>query len=56
MRKDARCFEMSETSLALRLGLRVAIHGALAIGLDSIRDRISTLADGLRASLAVKVQ
>jgi cysteine desulfurase/selenocysteine lyase len=52
VRADARCFEMSESSLALRLGLRVAIRSALAIGLEPISNRISTLADSLRTLLA----
>ncbi|HEV8693739.1 MAG TPA: aminotransferase class V-fold PLP-dependent enzyme [Lysobacter sp.] len=52
LRNDARRFETSEASVALRLGLRAAIRGALELGLDAIQYRIVSLAEALRSSLA----
>jgi selenocysteine lyase/cysteine desulfurase len=51
-RRDARVFETIEGSVALLLGLGVALKQARAIGPMAIRTRIRTLADGLRAQLA----
>lgn len=51
-RRDARVFETVEGSVALLLGLGVALKQARAIGVPAIRARIRTLADGLRARLA----
>jgi cysteine desulfurase/selenocysteine lyase len=51
LRDDARRFETSEASVALRLGLRVALRSALDLGVAAIRQRIIGLADSMRASL-----
>jgi cysteine desulfurase/selenocysteine lyase len=51
-RTDARLFETVETSIAVLLGLGVALKQARAIGIEAIRCRIRELADGLRARLA----
>jgi cysteine desulfurase / selenocysteine lyase len=51
IRPDARCFENWETNYAAKIGLGVAIDYALQWGLDTIRSRISTLADDLRTRL-----
>jgi selenocysteine lyase/cysteine desulfurase len=51
-RKDARVFETVEGSVALLLGVGVALKQARAIGVPAIRARIRMLADGLRARLA----
>jgi selenocysteine lyase/cysteine desulfurase len=51
-RKDARLFETIETSIAVLLGLGVALKQARAIGIEAIRCRIRELADGLRGRLA----
>lgn len=52
VRADARRFETWERSVAGVLGLGAAIDHALGWGVDSIADRTSTLAAGLRARLA----
>jgi selenocysteine lyase/cysteine desulfurase len=52
MREDARRFEAWESSIAVRLGLGVAVRYALALGLSSIRARVTALADRLREGLA----
>lgn len=52
LRQDTRRFETSEASIALRLGLRMAIRGALSLGLDAIQWRITSLAEAMRSSLA----
>lgn len=52
LRPDARRFEHAEFSIALLLGLGVALRECLQIGLDPIRARIRQLADSLRAQLA----
>ena len=51
-REDARLFETVETSIAVLLGLGVALKQARAIGIDAIRCRIRELADDLRGRLA----
>ncbi|HET9625813.1 MAG TPA: aminotransferase class V-fold PLP-dependent enzyme [Kofleriaceae bacterium] len=51
-RLDARRYEAGETSVALRLGLGVAIDHALAIGLPALRAQIASNASQLRAALA----
>ena len=51
-REDARLFETSESSVALRLGLRTAIREALSISMEVIQERVTSLADALRSSLA----
>jgi len=51
-RADARRFETGEAFMAGRLGLGVAIEGALAIGMDRLQARIATLAGHLREGLA----
>lgn len=52
LRADARRFEHGETSIALLLGLGVALRECLQVGLTPIRSRIQRLADSLRAQLA----
>lgn len=52
LRADARRFENAETSIALLLGLGVALRECLQLGLEPIRARIRRLADSLRARLA----
>lgn len=52
LRRDARRFENAETSIALLLGLGVALRECLQVGLAPIRARTRRLADGLRAQLA----
>lgn len=50
-RNDARIFETSEHPVALLLGLGVALHEALALGVPAIRDQIDLTANRLRAEL-----
>lgn len=52
LRDDARIFETSEHAVALLLGLGVALHEALALGLPAIREQIDRTATRLRAELA----
>lgn len=52
IRPDARRFETWETSYACNIGLGVAVDYAMAIGLESIWDRIQTLASMLRGQLS----
>lgn len=52
VRKDARRFETWECSIACRLGLGVAVDYAMAIGLENIAQRVTTLAEQLREHLA----
>lgn len=52
LRADARRFEASEASVALRLGLGVALEGALALGVDNLRQAIGARATQLREGLA----
>lgn len=51
IRKDAKRFETWESSPALRLGLGAACDYAVALGLDVIWARLSSLAGALRRSL-----
>jgi cysteine desulfurase/selenocysteine lyase len=51
VRRDARKFETFESSVAIRLGLGVAIEYALALGLEKIERRVQALAALLRARL-----
>lgn len=48
----ARRFETHENAPALRLGLGAAVEYARALGLETIRERVQHLAEGLRAELA----
>lgn len=52
VRPDARRFENWECYVAGKLGLGAAVDYALGWGMDAIWDRISALADRLRAGLA----
>ena len=52
IRPDARRFETWEGSIAGKIGLGVAVDYAMAVGLDSIRERCGKLADQLRRQLA----
>jgi selenocysteine lyase/cysteine desulfurase len=51
IRRDAKRFEVWESSPALRLGLGAACDYALDIGLGPIWDRLSVLAAGFRVAL-----
>ena len=51
VRSDARRFESWESYIAGKIGLGAAVEYALGWGLDSIRDRIRTLARNLRTEL-----
>lgn len=51
LRPDARRFETWESSHAIRLGLKAAADYALAIGLEEIEARATTLAGELREGL-----
>jgi selenocysteine lyase/cysteine desulfurase len=53
VRPDARRFENWETNYAAKIALGVAIDYALGWGLESIWERVRTLADDLRRQLAV---
>jgi cysteine desulfurase / selenocysteine lyase len=52
LRDDARRFETWEVSYALQLGLGRAIDYALAIGIDAIESRVTSLAESLRSTLS----
>ena len=52
IRPDARRFENWETNYATKIGLGVAIDYALHWGLDTIRERVMSLAENLRAQLS----
>jgi cysteine desulfurase / selenocysteine lyase len=52
LRDDARRFETWEVSYALQLGLGRAIDYALAIGLEPIEARVTSLARSLRTTLS----
>ena len=52
LRNDARCFETSETAVALQLGLAESIQLALDIGVENIAARVAELAKSLRSRLA----
>lgn len=51
-RHDARLFETIEGSIALQLGLAVALKQARRLGMKAIRNRIDTLSTSLRAGLS----
>lgn len=51
-RGDARIFETSEHAVALLLGLGVALHEALTLGVPAIREQIDLTARQLREELA----
>jgi selenocysteine lyase/cysteine desulfurase len=52
MQGDARRFESYERSAALQLGLGAAVDYALALGMEEIERRVTSLAATLRARLA----
>jgi len=52
IRPDARRFENWETNYAAKIGLGVAVDYALQWGIESIEDRVTTLAAHLRQRLA----
>ena len=52
IRSDARRFENWESNIASKLGLGVAVRYALEIGLDTIWQRVSMLAERLRVHLS----
>jgi cysteine desulfurase / selenocysteine lyase len=51
LRHDARLFETIECSIALQLGLAVALKQARRLGMNAIRSRIDALSTDLRARL-----
>jgi cysteine desulfurase/selenocysteine lyase len=51
LRDDARRFETWESNYAARLGLKIAVDYAMAVGLDDIRARCRQLSAALRQSL-----
>ena len=53
IRPDAKRFEVWESNVGARLGLGAAIAYARTVGLERIWTRVQTLADTLRARLAV---
>jgi len=53
IRPDARRFENWESNCAAKIGLGVAIDYALAWGLDTIKRRVSALAEELRTRLSM---
>ena len=52
IRPDARRFETWESHVGARIGLGVAVNYALDIGLDTIHQRVTRLAEMLRGALA----
>ena len=52
LRDDARRFEASEASVALRLGLGVALEAAMALGIGNLHHAIGARATQLREGLA----
>ncbi len=51
VRPGARRFELWETGIAAKLGLVAAMDYALELGLDTIAERVTALAAGLRTAL-----
>lgn len=51
LREDARRFETWESNYAARLGLKVAVDYAMAVGLEAIRARCRSLSGELRSAL-----